>query len=487
MKPNDDTENMLRLLYNKASGGYNCHTITKLSAAGSNRKYYRLSDNDASSHSMIGTVGTNLRENRAFTYLSHKLGCDYELNVPKVYAETNGMYLQQDLGDTSLFDLISQKDENGEITQQTKQLVRDTIRMLPDFQWRPVKSVNWDKCYPAGKFDIQSIMWDLNYFKYCFLKTVGLEFDESRLEADMTALASAILSIQPQTLVLRDFQSRNIMIYSGRPYVIDFQGARLGPCQYDLVSFLWQIRAGFSDSLKSEMIDEYLHAASYYTNIDRAAFMAGLNIIVLFRTLQVLGAYGFRGLVENKPHFMKSLLPAVKQLDAIVNKEFMERFPYLRHILRHVPGLPLFTNNKPESNRLVVTVNSFGFRKSGIPKDLSGNGGGFVFDCRALPNPGRLAEFASSTGMDLSVAQYLEQYDDVLLFLNNIFNIIDMSVNRYLQRNFTDLTISFGCTGGQHRSVYCAERTAQRIHKKFGVEVFINHTEQHVTKLLSDK
>lgn len=487
MKQNNDTENMLRLLYSKASGGYNCDTITKLSAAGSNRKYYRIYGNAPFCPSMIGTVGTNQRENRAFTYLSQVLGCDHGLNVPQVYAETNGMYLQQDLGDTSLFDLISEKDENGEITQQAMQLVRDTIKMLPDFQWRPVKSVNWEMCYPVGKFDIQSIMWDLNYFKYCFLKTVGLEFDESRLEADMTALASAILSIQPQTLVLRDFQSRNIMIYSGRPYVIDFQGARLGPCQYDLVSFLWQIRAEFSDSLKAEMIDEYLHAASFYANIDRVAFMAGLNIIVLFRTLQVLGAYGFRGLVENKPHFMKSLLPAVRQLDGIVGDDFMEQFPYLRQILRLVPGLPLFTNHKPASDRLVVTVNSFGFRKSGIPKDLSGNGGGFVFDCRALPNPGRLAEFASSTGMDLSVAQYLEQYDDVLLFLNNIFNIIDMSVNRYLQRNFTDLTISFGCTGGQHRSVYCAERTAQHIHKKFGVEVFINHTEQHVTKLLSDK
>lgn len=487
MKPNKNIENALRHMYNIATGGHTCDTITKLSAAGSNRKYYRIYGNAPFCPSMIGTVGTNQRENRAFTYLSQVLGYDYGLNVPQVYAETDGIYLQQDLGDTSLFNLISEKDVNGEITPQAKQLVRDTVRLLPGFQWLPIKSINWEMCYPVGKFDMQSVMWDLNYFKYCFLKTVGLEFDESRLETDLTALASAVLSIMPQTLVLRDFQSRNIMIHSGKPYVIDFQGARLGPCQYDLVSFLWQIRAGFSDSLKAEMIDEYLDAASLYADIDRDAFMADLNIIVLFRTLQVLGAYGFRGLVENKPHFMKSLLPAVRQLDGIVGDEFMEQFPYLRQILRLVPGLPLFTNHKPVSDRLVVTVNSFGFRKSGIPKDLSGNGGGFVFDCRALPNPGRLAEFASSTGMDLSVTQYLEQYEDVSQFLNDVFNIVDMSVARYIQRNFTDLTISFGCTGGQHRSVYCAERTARHLQEKFKVDVYVNHTEQNVTKLLTDR
>lgn len=487
MESQEYIENTLKSLYHKATGGGTCTGLTKLSAAGSDRKYYRLHGDQTASPTMIGTFGANLIENNAFTTLSRFFGHKCELNVPQVYAATNHFYLQQDLGDISLFDLICEKDDHGEISAHAKDMVKDAVRMLPDFQWRPLPEMHWEVCYPTRQFDMQSVMWDLNYFKYCFLKTIGLDFDESRLEADLSELASAITSMPHQTVVLRDFQSRNIMIHSGKPYVIDFQGARRGPCQYDLVSFLWQVRAGFSDSLKAEMIDDYLQAASRYADIDRQQFMSDLKIIILFRTLQVLGAYGFRGLVEGKPHFMKSLLPAVSQLNGLLDMDELSRFPYLKQVLGKVSYVPLFKNRKPSSDKMIVTVNSFGFRKSGIPKDLTGNGGGHVFDCRALPNPGRLPEFSTATGMDAPVAQYLEQYDDVALFLKNAFNIADMSVSRYLQRNFTDLTISFGCTGGQHRSVYCAEKTAAHLHEKFNVDVYVNHVEQGVTKLLSDK
>ncbi len=471
-------EQTLRQLYNTATDGYECRIVEKISAAGSNRKYFRLHGNSPTSRTLIGTYGENTKENQAFCYLSRIFCDECGLNVPKVLGSDGDCYVQEDLGDVSLFDCLA--DEGA-----TK-LVAGTISMLPDFQWKPLNSIDFNRCYPTPEFDTKSIMWDLNYFKYCFLKTVGIEFDENRLETELQNFACSIADMKPKTLVLRDFQSRNIMIHNTEPYVIDFQGARKGPCHYDLASFLWQVRAKFSDELKEKMIELYLQNAGKYAAIDPNQFRHNLHLIVLFRTLQVLGAYGFRGLVEGKPHFMKSIIPAVRQLERLLTENSFSQWPYLTELLRGVPKLPLFNNLKPESEKLIVVVNSFGFRKSGIPADLTGNGGGYVFDCRALPNPGRLKEFKQSTGMDSDVAQYLEQYDDVAEFLKDTFNMVDRSVSRYLERGFTDLNINFGCTGGQHRSVYCAEQTAKHIHNKFGIDVFVNHTEQKTTKLLTN-
>ncbi|MCM1021497.1 MAG: phosphotransferase [Muribaculum sp.] len=453
--------------------------FTPLSPAGSNRKYYRLTSTDRNCEPMIGTYGPDKSENEAFCYLAKLFSYEFKLNAPRVFGQGDKCYLQDDLGDTSLFDLINKP---GEISAEVKTLIVKTIRMLADFQWKPLNSIYWSRCYPVESFDERSIMWDLNYFKYCFLKNTGIEIDENKLEDDFIVLTNELLKIKPQTIVLRDFQSRNIMIKNSEPYVIDFQGSRRGPCQYDLVSFLWQVRAGFSKEFRNEMINEYLDAASRYHHFNETQFRADLDTIVLFRSLQVLGAYGFRGLVEKKPHFVKSLIPAVSRLSEIRNAMVLNKLPYIRRLLSALPELPMFAASANNKSGLTVTVNSFGFRKSGIPHDLTGNGGGFVFDCRGLPNPGRYPEFSSLTGMDCPVVQFLEGHSQVEEFLKNAFKIVDISVQNYLERNFTDLTVNFGCTGGQHRSVYCAERMANYINSTYGVDVMLNHTERGVSK-----
>ncbi|WP_302590775.1 RNase adapter RapZ [uncultured Muribaculum sp.] len=471
-------ETALKNLYYKCMM-HECVNLEKLPGAGSNRTYYRLTGDNG--RTAIGTVCKNLQENQTFANLSEFLGYDNELNVPQVYGTSGSCYLQSDLGDKSLFDYISDRDSAGNLSEKAIDLIRKTIHMLPDFQWANHR--NKCKYYIEACFDIQFVMWDLNYFKYCFLKPSGIDFDEKRLEYDFRQLADRIIKIQPQVLVLRDFQSRNIMIVDDKkPYVIDFQGALMGPCQYDLVSFLWQVRAGFSPEFREEMIEEYLLRASRYLNIKREQFMAGLNLMVVFRTMQVLGAYGFRGLVEGKPHFLKSLYPAIKQLEQIVAKGLLDDFPYLKQIFCDVSRSDKFRIMQPYTDKLLVRINSFGFRKSGIPTDFSGNGGGFVFDCRALPNPGKYNEYSQLTGMDDDVVKFLEKHDTVKEFLESVFNLANMSVARYMERGFKDLMINFGCTGGQHRSVYCAEKLAQYICERYDVEIILTHVEQGVVK-----
>lgn len=454
----------------------------ELSASGSNRRYFRLTNAE---HSIIGVQGTSADENEAFLYMAKHFK-ELGLNVPTVYAESDDHmnYIQEDLGDTLLFNYIAEGRKTGVFCEREKQMLRKTIRALARFQVVGAKDFNFSVCYPQPEFNLRSIQWDLNYFKYCFLKATGLEFQEDRLENEFERLAYVLLQKRTSTFMYRDFQSRNVMIRDNEPYFIDFQGGRKGPIYYDVASFLWQAKAHFLPDLRQELLEIYLDEIEKYMPIDRAEFFDTLKHFVLFRTLQVLGAYGFRGYFEKKPHFLQSIPFAIENLRQLLT-EGSEDYPYLIEVLRQMTELKQFKEvsvRKP----LVVKVYSFSYKK-GIPADDSGNGGGFVFDCRAVNNPGKYERYTFFTGMDEPVIKFLEEDGEILPFLQNAYNLVDASVKRYMDRGFRNLMVSFGCTGGQHRSVYAAQKMAEHLNNKFGVEVHLIHREQNVETYLNAK
>lgn len=450
-----------------------------LSASGSNRRYYRLRNNEIS---VIGVEGSSADENKAFIYMSKHFDSK-GLRVPKVLAQSDDymLYLQEDLGDTMLFDYIAEGRSTGSFSEWEKSMLRKTMRCLAQIQVIGGQDFDYSQCYPQPEFNERSILWDLNYFKYCFLKATELEFQENRLEDDFHAFARILLKPQMNTFMYRDFQSRNVMIHNNQPYFIDFQGGRKGPIYYDVASFLWQARARYSDEIRQELIEEYLSELRKFMTIDRAEFDAMLKHFVLFRTLQVLGAYGFRGYYEKKPHFLQSIPFAIDNLRILLQDNSSD-YPYLVDVLRRMTELKQF--NEIEMRKpLVVKVYSFSYKK-GIPTDDSGNGGGFVFDCRAINNPGKYDRYTKLTGLDDPVIEFLETDGEILTFLEHANALVDASVSRYIKRGFQNLMISFGCTGGQHRSVYAAQKMAEHIHTKYGVEVRLIHREQNIEKVL---
>ena len=454
----------------------------ELSASGSNRKYFRLQGEKST---LIGVEGTSVEENRAFIAMSkhfHQQG----LPVPQVLAESadSKFYLQDDLGDTLLFDYIAGGRKTGVFAESEKEMLRKTMRKLPAIQVLGAKGFDFSVCYPQPEFNERSILWDLNYFKYCFLKSTGLEFQENRLEDDFARLSDVLLRSKTDSFMYRDFQSRNVMVKDGEPYFIDFQGGRKGPLYYDVASFLWQAKAKYSEDLREELLKIYLDALNEFVPIDEADFRKQLQHFVLFRTLQVLGAYGFRGYFEKKPHFLQSIPYAIENLRALIKSDDSE-YPYLLEILQEMTELEQFREMEV-SKPLVVKVYSFSYKK-GIPQDNSGNGGGFVFDCRAVNNPGKYERYQSLTGLDESVKVFLEDDGEILTFLDHAYALVDASVKRYKDRGFTNLMISFGCTGGRHRSVYSAQKVAERINEKFGVEVQLVHRERKIEQNFASK
>ncbi len=456
--------------------------ITQLSASGSNRRYFRLTAGDKT---LIGVQGTSKAENEAFIYMAKHFK-EKGLNVPELIAVSDDHmnYIQEDLGDTLLFDFIAEGRKTGVFCEEEKQMLRKTMRALAQLQVVGAQDFNYRVCYPQPEFNLRSIQWDLNYFKYCFLKATGLEYQEDRLENDFERLSYILLEHRSDTFMYRDFQSRNVMIKDGTPYFIDFQGGRKGPFYYDVASFLWQAKAHFHPNLRSELIEIYLDELEKYMPVDREEFYETLRHFVLFRTLQVLGAYGFRGYFEKKPHFLQSIPFAIENLRQLL-VDGSEDYPYLLEVLHDMTELKQFKEvsvRKP----LVVRVYSFSYKK-GIPQDDSGNGGGFVFDCRAVNNPGKYERYTFFTGMDEPVIKFLEEDGEILPFLDNAYNLVDASVKRYIDRGFRNLMVSFGCTGGQHRSVYAAEKMARHINDKFGVEVLLIHREQNMETTLPAK
>jgi len=459
-------------------------SLTELPSSGSNRRYFRLSQNDGS-ESVIGVLGTSVPENEAFIYMADHFG-KKGIPVPTVLrvSDDRMAYIQTDLGDSLLFKEIEKGRQTRSFSATEKDLLAKTIQRLPDIQFGGAKEMDFSVCYPAVCFDERSIMWDLNYFKYCFLKATGIEFLEDKLEDDFQAMAKVLMRSNTDTFMYRDFQSRNVMIVDGEPWFIDFQGGRKGPFYYDVASFLWQAKANIPDGLRRELLDDYLESVKKYLNIERDEFFANLRHFVLFRTLQVLGAYGFRGYFEKKPHFMQSVPFAIANLRALLNEPYTE-YPYLNELLLNLVNLKQFTDEL-DRKRLTVKVFSFAYKK-GIPNDVTGNGGGYVFDCRAINNPGKYEHYKQFTGLDSNVIQFLEDDGEVITFLEHCHALTDATIERYVERGFTNLMISYGCTGGQHRSVYCAQHTAEHIAKKYKVKVELIHREQNIEQTFKVK
>ena len=476
----------LSLLFFEATGK-KAGEQTALTASGSNRRYYRIESEDKTT-SLIGVQGTSRDENHAFLYMAEHF-MKKGLNVPKVLAvgDDEMNYVQQDLGNVLLFDYIAEGRKTGVFSAKEKDMLRSTMRALARFQVIGAEEFDFNQCYPQPEFNLRSILWDLNYFKYCFLKATGLDFQEDKLENEFERLAYILLQNRMNAFMYRDFQSRNVMVCKKDdgtevPYFIDFQGGRKGPVFYDVASFLWQAKANFHPDLREELVEVYLEELQKYMPVDRDLFYETLKHFVLFRTMQVLGAYGFRGYFEKKPHFSQSIPFAIDNLRHLL-KHASEDYPYLIEVLQKMTEMKQFKDvgvRKP----LVVRVMSFSYKK-GVPADPSGNGGGFVFDCRAVNNPGKYERYTHFTGMDEPVIQFLEEDGEIKPFLDQAYQLVDFSVKRYMDRGFQNLMVSFGCTGGQHRSVYSAEKMAQHINEKFGVEVQLIHREQNMERTLN--
>ena len=431
---------------------------------------------------MIGVSGESAEENRAFLYMAAHFRSK-GLPVPQVVAQSDDsiFYLQEDLGDQLLFNAIEKGRQTGVFDEYEKELLRKTMRLLPVVQFAGAEGMDFSYCYPQSEFNGRSILWDLNYFKYCFLKATGIEFQENMLEDDFQKMTDVLLRSGSATFLYRDFQSRNVMVKDGEPWLIDFQGGRKGPVYYDVASFLWQAKANYPDSLRQELLKEYIDALRRYQPVDESYFYAQLRHFVLFRTLQVLGAYGFRGYFEKKPHFIQSVPFAIENLRRLLQEPYPE-YPYLCDVLRRLTELKQFTDNL-QKRRLVVKVTSFAYKK-GIPEDPSGNGGGYVFDCRAVNNPGKYERYKPFTGLDEPVIRFLEEDGEITQFLTHVYALVDASVKRYMERGFTSLSVCFGCTGRQHRSVYSAQHLAEHLNQQFGVQVNLVHREQNIEQIL---
>ena len=455
--------------------------IEEMPASGSNRRYYRLLGNPT----LIGVSGESLEENRAFLYMAEHFK-QKGLPVPTIYArsENNMFYLQEDLGDTLLFNAIEKGRQTSIFSEEEKELLRKTMRLLPAIQFAGADGMDFSYCHPQAEFNSRSILWDLNYFKYCFLKATGLEFQEDRLEDDFQKMSDVLLRSSSATFLYRDFQSRNVMVKDGEPWLIDFQGGRKGPIYYDVASFLWQAKANYPDELRQELLNEYIQALRKYKPVDEAYFHAQLRHFVLFRTMQVLGAYGFRGYFEKKPHFIQSVPYAIENLRQLLKEPYPE-YPYLTEVLKSLTELKQFADGL-QKRKLTVKVMSFAYKK-GIPEDTTGNGGGYVFDCRAVNNPGKYERYKPFTGLDEPVIKFLEEDGEITTFLEHVYALVDASVKRYIERGFTNLSVCFGCTGGQHRSVYSAQHLAEHLNQKFGVQVNLVHREQNIEKIYPSK
>jgi aminoglycoside/choline kinase family phosphotransferase len=441
---------------------------------GSGRKIIRLANENSTA---IGILYGVREENAAFLAFSRHFR-RHGLPVPEIYGEDlgHGAYLEEDLGDTTLFQFLS-KNRTGEvIAPRAIEAYRQVVAMLPRFQVEAGHDLDYTACYPIASFDRQSIAWDLNYFKYYFLRLAGIPFNERALEDDFSRLTDFLLSAPRDYFLYRDFQSRNILLHDGKPYFVDYQGGRKGALQYDIASLLYDAKADLPPELRQQLLDHYLDAlAGYIPALDREAFLRHYYAYVYVRILQALGAYGFRGFYERKAHFLQSVPYALKNLRWLLHHATLPiELPTLLGAFRSMLASETLQSIASDADNLVVRIFSFSFHQ-GLPKDDSGNGGGFVFDGRSLPNPGREERFKPLTGKDAPVIDYLNQQETVHQFLASALSLVDASISSYQQRGFKNLMVSFGCTGGQHRSVYLAEQMAKRLRSKPGVEVVVRH------------
>lgn len=466
--------------------------VSPIPGSGSNRQYLRIGTGQST---VIGAFNADIKENRAFVSFTRSFLAQ-GLPVPEILAESSDgiCYLLRDLGDQTLFSLLqNQRTKDAAFPSSIVPLYQQVLEWLPRFQVEA--KPDYKLCYPRSLFDRQSMLWDLNYFKYYYLKLAGIQFDEQHLENDFFAFTSFLLESPSDFFMYRDFQSRNVMVVDDRTWFIDYQGGRRGALQYDLVSLLYDAKADIPEEIRRELLEFYLQRVAKLIHLDREMFLKYYPAFILVRILQAMGAYGFRGYYEKKSHFLQSIPFALKNLLTIRNHSFLNNFPELCKVVdrmierpvdtgpaltssdtfRGIPAGNIEQNNKTEM--LTVRIVSFSYKK-GYPEDQDGNGGGFVFDCRALPNPGRYEEYKQVNGMDKPVIDFLNNESAVATFLSGVFSLIDHSVIEYQRRGFLRLTVSFGCTGGQHRSVYCAEALAMHLKQKYQINIDLSHREQ---------
>ena len=469
----DNLERLYRTTFGEAPSG-----ITPLGADGSKRRYFRLQGNG---RTVIGTFNSDLRENAAFLFLSRHFR-RHGLPVPEIYAEDleQGVYLQQDLGDETLFSRVAAaRVEDGTFSDRLVAMYRRVLDDLPLFQVVAAEDLDYSVCYPRGRFDAQSIRWDLNYFKYHFLKLVPIDFDEQALEDDFERFTKFLLEADSRYFLYRDFQSRNIMWHEGGPHYIDYQGGRQGALQYDVASLLQDGKAEIPWEIRDALLEHYAEAVSAYTPVDGASFLAHYYGYALVRLMQALGAYGYRGLYEGKSHFLTSVSHGVRNLEGLLARANLPvDLPELDRTWSRIVDDPALRRMGEDSGEgLTIHLWSFSYHL-GLPRDPSGNGGGFIFDCRIVKNPGRIPEYAALTGKDPPVAAFLDELEEARSFLGDAKTMVDRAVEHHLRRGFSDLTVAFGCTGGQHRSVYFAERLAAHLKERPGLTVRLRHREQ---------
>ena len=479
-------------------------------SSASSRRYYRLA---GASRACIGTVAPDPRENEAFfAYTRHFR--DRGLPVPELLAVAPDRchYLQQDLGDQSLYGLLLDKRRQGRgFDADMLDLYRHVLADLAQFQLAGI-DLDYSVAYPRPAFDKTAILWDLNYFKYLYLKLCHADFDEDRLEQDFLRLADYLLSADCRYFLYRDFNPRNIMVVGSGEwgvdstraqapptthhplptlYYIDYQGGRRGAAQYDVASLLYSAKSDLPEAIRLDLLGHYLDLRGIRGD-ERRQWLDHFWAYLLVRILQTLGAYGYRGLVERKDYFIQSIPLALANLHHLLQEHPLPiPLPELQRLvesgkLKVVEGgenrpasasSPLSTPHSPLTS-LTLEILSFSY-KQGLPHDDSGNGGGFLFDCRALPNPGRYAEYKVYTGKDRPVIQFLEREEAVARFLDHCESLVTQSVDKYLERRFTHLQVAFGCTGGQHRSVYCAEQLARRLASRYpDLHIHLHHREQ---------
>jgi aminoglycoside/choline kinase family phosphotransferase len=459
--------------------------ITKLPQSGSYREYYRISDGK---RTIIGVYNEDKAENIAFvSYTNHFYSKG--IPVPKVLAENldQNIYLLDDLGDTTLLAYLHENNYPIEINQEVINTYKKVISALPAIQISGNEGLDYSIAYPRAAFDRQSMMWDLNYFKYYFLKLAKVPFNEQLLENDFETFVNFLLSADCNYFLFRDFQSRNIMLVNEEPYFIDYQGGRKGALHYDIASILFEAKTNLPPNLRDDLLDHYITALNNYTSVTKESFIEHYYGYVYIRLMQAMGAYGFRGLYEKKEIFLQSIPLALTHLEWLLeNVTLPVNLPELTKVWQYLIDSEYIRHLAKKQTALTVSINSFSYRR-GIPVDESSNGGGFVFDCRAVHNPGRYDEYKAFTGKDEKVQEFFQKEPEMDEFLEAVFALVDRSMEKYIQRGFSSLMVNFGCTGGQHRSVYSAEKLHEHLQQKFdnkNVIIKLRHRELEMNNFL---